>query len=156
MSPRKDREREQNMEDLLHGFGREECPRCGWDRLTILDEICDNCGIHVNRVTIIGASEKVMGGMKLSEIVARSKKWWNTSGRDYFRRNLADNPRFTLLEDEEIGNKSGVFNGKPFDALTRREKFRVVRCWYNAFHQEQIAPANGSGFVAPKGGLSDE
>lgn len=120
-------------------FGRIECPVCHSRNLTILDIQCPNCKVFVakNRHPIDKDGEaRLAGGLKASELMDRSRRWWNKNGRLYFKR-IRNRPGDSIARTPELQQR-GIMMGKKFEELTRAEKFAVCKAyhqsWYEAEH----------------------
>lgn len=70
-------------------------------------------------------------GMEVGEAVRMAAKWWDREGR-----HVARNPEF---RDPDVGIKSGITRGLPFEDLTAREATMIVVAWHERWEREQQA-----------------
>jgi len=118
-------------------FGRIECPVCHSMNLTILDIQCPNCKTFVakNRQPIDkDGTAKLAGGLRADELMDRARRWWDKSGRQYYRR-VRNRPGDSISRTPDAA-KSGIFMGKKWDKLTRGEKFSVCSAYHQAWYEE--------------------
>lgn len=73
--------------------------------------------------------KRLSSGLTAAEAVSRAREWWDRTGRHIIR-----NPEF---RDPDVGFKSGILRGLPFDELERDEKLSVVKAW----HEHKLKPA---------------
>lgn len=77
-------------------------------------------------------------GMKVSEAIERTQKWWENSGRsimlDHKIRQSATGAVFASADPDDLNFlPSGIINARPWHELTKREMLRLVKFWHH-FH----------------------
>ena len=88
-------------------------------------------------VSIIGGERLPISGMSITQALEGAQKWWDSSGRDYFRR-IRARPVDGIKHDEELKNESGIFFGKNWEDLNRREKYVVTKMWHRTYCEENF------------------
>lgn len=122
-------------------FGRIECPVCHSRQLVVLDISCPNCGTVVakNRQPLDkDGAEKLAGGLTAGELMKRAEKWWNKTGRKYFKH-MRERPGDSIAQTPQLSGGSNILMGRPFSELSRGEKFSVCSKYHQAWYQEEHA-----------------
>lgn len=72
-------------------------------------------------------------GMKVFEAVTRTAWWWEKTGRALMLKEGSATERAFASADPDDENfiPSGIINGLPWPALSKREKHRLVKFWHH-------------------------
>ena len=73
-----------------------------------------------------------VSGMKVKQAINEARRWWNKSGRDYFRE-ARERERDGIKDDKELMQSSGILSGKMFDECDKQTKWEIVKKWHRAF-----------------------
>lgn len=82
---------------------------------------------------IVAPEERLsVSGMTPKQAVEGASRWWNTDAREYQRR-ARNRSRDGIRNDEELQHESGIFFGKKWNELDRREQLAVVNAWHKEY-----------------------
>lgn len=92
-----------------------------------------------NNEILVGADPdaKLDTGMKVSEAAQRTRNWWEGRGRALMEEQKIHQTQAMrtpfATADPDSGNfmPSGIINGLEWDALSKREKLRLIKFWHH-------------------------